>query len=124
MNLIKLQKFESCWNELGISNQIINANVSNIDGITLENKDLEKKFISTVLFIATFHVKFLLLMMESLFLSMMNNFRMHIHQLPQLMKELLFVPMMNIQKMMKIKMKIMKIHYTDFDKYLIKFAYN
>lgn len=57
IDLIKLQKFEGCWEDLDIINKMINMNVSNIDGISLENKDLEKKCISTVLAIAIFHVK-------------------------------------------------------------------
>ena len=55
--LIKLQKWEGYWDDLDKLNEILKSIVQKIDGISLENKDLEKKCISTVLAIAALHVK-------------------------------------------------------------------
>ena len=57
MNMIKLQSFEGFWADLDRINGMLGVNVQKIDGLNVEDKDLEKKCISTILAIASFHVK-------------------------------------------------------------------
>ena len=57
MNLMRLQNFKGYWEDLNELNHLLNINVSHINGVNVDDKEIEKNCVATLIAIAALQTK-------------------------------------------------------------------
>lgn len=57
MSLMRLQNFKGYWEDLDELNHLLNINVSHINGVNVNDKEIEKNCVATLLAIAALQTK-------------------------------------------------------------------